>query len=290
MKTQKFFAMIVIAVSSFTVTFAQITPTRISADSTVVIDKLYVGILGGPIYDLQSTQTTFNANMRGGVQATWKAASQFSISSFAVVEYNAAKKSWLVINSFYGIYTPSKKFTITMGVGPTLPAKFHRPHPVTDRGHFETFTTGQLPGGAEHINVTYSSSQKTSFSGGISLFQKQPMYATTIASGKWNGTAYYTSSNNKVGGALTYNGSRLQNTLVIKQDAMIANVFLYSFGKQKEFIFYADNGYDTNLKEMVRTEAGFLRTFTGGRWGGLFGLGYDNVHKTINTYLFVTLK
>lgn len=290
MKTQKFFAMIVIAVSSFTVTVAQTTSPRISADSTVVVDRIYTGIIAGPIYNTQLQQTTTAANIRGGVQVTWKATSQISLRSFAVAEYDAPTKSWLTINSFYGIYTPSKKVTIVTGFGPTLPAKFHRPNPVTDRGHFETFTTKQLPGAAEHINIEYIASQNFTFAGGVSVFQHKPMYATTMVSGKWTGTAYYTSSNNKVGGALTYNGSRLQNTLVIKQDAMVANVLLYSFGKQKEFIFYADNGYDTNLKDMVRTEAGFLRTFTGGRWGGLFGLGYDNVHKTINTYLFVTLK
>ncbi len=276
-----------------TVLNAQVDTNRIAKDSAVVISKLYAGMITGPAYDVESKQVISPVNVRVGAKVDWKTMNKFTLSSFAFVQYDKGTDTWASTASMYGTYTPTSRLTVMAGVGPSLPAKYHRPMPVTSGGHFEVFTTSRLPGGLPTVNFDYKIGSST-MSLGISKFNNGAMYATSFTSQKVIMTGYYLPQTNDWGSAVTITFPKVSNVLVKSHTDIVTNFLRVVLDQEKGIVFIADNGYSLESNECIRSENGFLKTFSSKsskiQWGGLFGISYDAVAQRANSYLFLYIN
>jgi hypothetical protein len=277
-----------------TVLNAQVDSTRVAKDSTVVISKLYGGMITGPSYDIESKQVISPVNVRVGAKVDWNALHKFTVSSFAFIQYDKGTDTWLGGASMYGKYSATNRLTVMAGVGPSLPAKYHRPLPVTSAGHFEVFTTSRLPGGLPTVNLDYNVGQETTISLGISQFGDGAMYATSFSAKKVVVTAYYLPHTNDWGSAVTITFPKVSTVLVKSHTDIVSNFTRVVLNDNKGIVFIADNGYGISSEEWVRSENGLLKTFSSKsskiQWGGAFAVTYDAVAKRANSYLFLFIN
>jgi hypothetical protein len=277
-----------------TVLDAQVDSSRVATDTTVVVSKLYAGMVAGPAYDIESKQVTSTINVRVGAKADWKTSDKFTISSFAFIQYDKRTDTWLGGASMYGKYSATNRLTVMAGVGPSLPAKYHRPLPVTSAGHFEVFTTSRLPGGLPTVNLDYNLGPQNTISLGISQFGDGAMYATSFSSKKVVMTGYYLPHTNDWGSAVTITFPRVSTILVKSHMDIVSNFTRVVLNDKKGIVFITDNGYRISSEKWVRSENGFLKTFSSKpskiQWGGLLGVTYDAIAKRANTYLFLYIN
>lgn len=281
---RKLFAIIVIIAAFAASTNAQITNVYVTKDSTVVVNKLYAGMLAGGQFRTDTTSNDAFVSARFGAEATWQPTKWFAVQTYGMYHLEGANSFHL--QSFNLKFTPMKKLRIQTGYMATL-ATEQRPHPVTGDGHFETFSEAQAPGGAYNIKIVADNIKGFSF--GACVDYRNGLEYQAMFGYRWMKISGWYGADSKFGSALTLDFSRVYNVTSWRQDQVIANFLCIKMGKNKDYCFYSDNGYDLKDNKLVRSETGLLKTFSSKWINGLFGVGYRYETKSINVYSFVHL-
>ncbi len=290
MKQIIFFFAILMATSS--VVNAQIENIKLTNDSSIVIDKLYAGMLGTTMYRTDTGQVfDKNMNVRIGAMATWNATKYLSIRTFGIYEPG---KTPFFVSSFWGRYKIGK-FTTEAGVSGSLIAE-QRPLPPTGNSHFETWTSAQLMGTLPTIKLHYTSGN-TTIGAGVSVQNRlsetnKYVYQGSLDYKKFKLTGW--SKQGKVGGALSYTSGPVYSLIVFKQNELLANATVIRVSEKKQIFFYSDQGYDFH-SHIPRSEEGFFKNFSDDKKhiAGLVGAGYQSgtaENKGIKCYFFIFLK
>lgn len=276
--------------------YAQIENVIAATDSSVILEKVYAGMLGATAYNPEKKDTLSKTlSFRVGVAAHYKINDRLLLRGFSVWDIDVLTNARLGINTLWFEYKPSKRWVIELGNAPTIVAQQHRPHPVTMFGHFETSTAARLPGSAPTVNVKFAPTEKLLLGGGISLRNSMPEYQLTSTVGRVQVTGYYQVFDTTIGASVTYTSDRLGNTFVYKDQKAIADFIYYQISKRKSLTVYTDFGYETPTKTIVRLETGILKIFKGKYAQGLMGFGLSHDVKAskevnaLNGYLMVTL-
>lgn len=278
-------------------THAQLIDVARSDDSTILIEKVYAGILATTSYIPAKDTIIKSVSFRVGGAARYDISRSFTLKAFTAWDVDPLGKNTTGFNAFYLQYKPSKYWLIDAGYGPTLTAQQHRPHPVTNWGQFEPSTPARLPGIAPKLNIQVIPSAKLLFAGGISLREKKPEYQLTTTLGKLQVTGYYQTYDSLTGAALTYLGKHFSTTLVYKTithsrdttNNVIADLATYKISKKYSISVYSDFGYSFISHDIIRWEGGALKIFTSKCCKGLYGVGYDYTLQWFKTYFFLTL-
>lgn len=267
------------------VTVGQITDIKIN--NQITIDKVYAGSLSGTMFSTDSLYASGFTGVRFGAVGTYKPASWISFTTYGMYQAETGGKSWS-LQQFSMKLMPIAKLSIEVGSMSTIPTE-QRPHPVSGNGQFETWSESSIPGGAINAKVKYQFNKNFQLASGVALRNNLPEYSGRITYKKVQVSGWYSEWNKKFGTALTLDLPRVYNTFVWKQDQTIANILVVHIIPSKGISLYSDNGYNFQTKKLVRSETGVLKTFESKWIKGLFGLGYNYEHHTVNGYLFVHL-
>jgi len=264
---------------------AQITDIKI--DSTITIDRIYLGSLSGTLFSTDSIHASGFTNIRFGVMGTYKLASWISFSSWAMLQHDnqgnlsSSQPVWMTLN-------PTKKLTLQVGSIPTLPTE-QRPHAVSPGGQFETWTESKIPGIAPGVKLKYDFTSNFQFATGIAVRGNMPEYSARLTYKKVKLYGWYSICDSTSGIAATIDFKKIYSTLVYKHDQVLANKLVVKFWENQNISFYSDMGYDFQKKDLVRGEWGLLKGFEGDWLKGLWGIGYRHEAKAIIPYLFFHL-
>lgn len=282
----KILVSIVIIIMVFSMSgYSQIVNTYVTKDSSIVIDKVYAGILTGTTFSKDSLSALGSTNVRTGAMGTYTMTKWLSVSSLAMLHIDGTLKTYSLEQAYLTI-KPTKKLKLGLGSASTLPTE-QRPHPLTDAGHFETWTETQIPGKALSGKVKYQVSKSFEVGAGIAVRKRSGEYSGRIRYKKIQLCAWYSEYNKKLGTALTIDIKPISSVFVVKQDQIVADKLIVEL--PKDILLYSDMGYDLKSKKMLRGEWGILKTFDSQWVKGLWGLGYNNEAQGINAYLFVHL-
>lgn len=276
-------ATIIIMLCSVTV-FGQIENINITKDSSLVIEKLYVGAVGKTLFSIDSVSVANYGHIRLGVAVRWDITKWLSLNSYYMYQIET-QTSW-GLNQFSLKFRPCKKWSIELGQMGTISTQ-QRPHPVSGAGQFETWTEAQIPGGALGIKTAYTPNKNLSFGVGVAVRSKQPEYHANISYKKLTLSGYYGAADQKFGMAFSYSGNNVWTTVVWKQDRVIANRFGCKLSKKHNICLYSDFGYDFGQQKIARGEAGIYKAFIGKYWTVLPAVGYNYQERAIRGYLFV---
>lgn len=279
--------MSVIILGSFT-SHAQLINVAATADSTVVVDKVYAGMLAATSYLCDKDTTKVSTAFRVGAAAHWDIGKKLTLKSFTASEHEFVSSSSFGMDALWMQYRPTNKWAVEVGRGPTLAAQQHRPHPVSQSGQFETWTQAQLSGIAYSVNLKYMPSADLLFGGGLSLSDNMPEYQVTANYKLWLVTGFHQSATNTSGIALTYNGTRFYNTSFVKSDA-VGSFSSWQISAKRPFYLFTDFGYSTTSHSIVRWGSGAFASFTMGKVKSIFAIAYNHEVKGITGYLFVSL-
>lgn len=256
-------------------------------DRTLVIDRIYAGVLSGTMFSTDSLYASGFTGVRFGAMGTYRPAKWVSFSSWAMVQIDGGAHPWS-LQQFYMTVNPIQKLTLQVGSMSTLPTE-QRPHPVSGSGQFETWSHSQIPGGSLAVKVKYQFTKDFELASGIALRKNLPEYSARVTYKKVQLSGWYSQCDTTYGSALTLDFSRVYSTLVWKQKQVIADILVVTLSKKQGIKLYSDMGYDFVKKDLVRGEWGLLKTFDSKWIDGLFGLGYRHEAKSVVAYLFVHL-
>ncbi len=248
----------------------------------------YAGVLAYPTINVQDKKIRAYATTRLGGMVNWFPKSSISLFGLAAMEIDETAH----IDPFLLVgvkLSPHKKVLITVGKIAT-PMTELRPLPTTSAGQFESWTQAKILGSAYGGKVAYSPNQKVTLVAGsfwrgnneasVELGMKVPY--TQFA-------GYYLVQQKLFGAATKINYKWL--TLVInynhKQNAGLFNCI--EFPKTSGLSLCSDIGFDTNTGKMIRGEWGLYEPVKSKWVNALFGLSYNHITRSINTYVFVYL-
>lgn len=262
----------------------QIENIKMTSDSSLVIEKLYLGGVGKSIFSTERMHVGSYGHIRLGAAARWDITKWMSLNTYYMYQIET-ENSW-GLNQFSLKIAPCKKWNIQFGQMATISTQ-QRPHPVSAGGQFETWTEDQIPGGALGVKTSYAPNEHFSFGTGVAVRSKEPEYHANICFKRLTLSAYYGVADEKAGMAFTYSGTNAWTTVVWKQDKVIADRFGCKLSKKQNICLYSDFGYDVEQQKIARGEAGIYKIFTGKYWSVLPALGYNYQERAIRGYLFV---
>ncbi len=265
--------------------FAQITGIT-SKDSSVVIDRLYIGSLSGTLFHTDSLYQSGFTGVRFGAMATYKPASWISFSGYGMYQLETGQSSYS-IQQFWMKLRPTKKWSIETGMMSTIPTE-QRPHPVSSAGQFETWSESQIPGGTLGIKTKYQFTNDFQLAGGLAVRKGMPEYSARITY-KWiRLSGWYAQHDSTMGTAVSVDIDRVTSTFVLKTGTIADNLVI-KISKKHDLSVYSDVGYDFDKKSLVRGEWGIFKSFQSKVMNGLICLGYRNEAKSVVGYLFIYL-
>ncbi|MBP6910531.1 hypothetical protein KBC03_02935 [Patescibacteria group bacterium] len=273
-------------------TNAQMLNVAATPDSSFVVDKVYAGALATSRYlhdSNESKQFDKFASVRVGASVVWKVSPKFALRSLVAAEYEVVGKTSLSFQAFWLQYQPHKKWLTEIGIGPTLTAGLHRPHPVTHWGQFEPFTKAQFPGVAPRAQIKYLPSGTTMIGAGVGIRQGMPEYQLAANIGSFQLSAFHQECTRTTGLGLGYAKGRWTSTSIWKSDDLIANISSFMLHRKQQLMLYTDFGYSLPKKDVIRFEAGLIKLVQAGYIKSIIGMGYSYEAKAIKAYLFVSL-
>lgn len=246
----------------------------------VEVTNTYLGMLNGASYSLDSQSVTSFSNVRVGGEAQWGKDKIF-LKTFGVFQTPD-----VTINGFYLEYKSDSSLVVDIGKMPVLSA-YQRPKPVSSGGQFEPWSLRQIPGGGIGGAVRYFPNENIEFSVGGYLVDTALEIDGRVKLSNFVVSGYFQPETNIKGGAVTLSFGRISTTAIYKNDEIISDLLLVTFGKDKDIIFYSDTGFgiDGEVKDMVRGEWGPLKAFDEKDFAGLFGFGYAFETNSIQGYL-----
>ncbi len=252
-------------------------------DSTrVVIDYRYVGILASGNFYTDSFRIEPGASVRVGGGLSYYPHKTIRIQSWGFADYNGKT---LTKNIMFGVhYLPSKNVNLSLGNIPTLTAGM-RPTPPTAWGHFEPWTSAQLPGTAPGFTMKYSFSGSDIGLGAYYRLRNLEFHGR-MKIGSMLAVGYYNVSN-------TWGASVgiLRDKFTLKAmvtDSLAGVLTIVSLYHKEEISMYLDAGM--NRDQVVRAEIGVFKSFEKKPFGGLIGIGYSYEIRAVKCYLFLYLQ
>lgn len=283
----------VIIMTLFTVqTNAQLVNAVATKDSSFIVDKIYVGVLATNRYLYDTNQFDKFASIRIGASVVWKISRKFTMRSFVAGEYEVIGKSSLSFQAFWLQYAPHKRWLMEAGIGPTLTASLHRPHPVTHWGQFEPFTKAQFPGVAPGAKIKYLPNDATMIGAGIAIRQGKPEYQLGANIRTLQITAFHQRYDTTTGLGVSYTKGRFSITAMWKRNALVANLSSFMIHRKQQLMLYTDFGYtlkETKGDKVVRGEGGIIKLVQANYIKAIIGMGWSYETKSIKSYLFVSL-
>lgn len=269
--------------------FAQI---KFRVNEEVNIEKLYVGMLAGPQFSIDSLSVRNYGTIRFGAMGTYQPYKWFALKSFAMYQFEPGNEEQKMVQ-FWAKITPCEKLSIEFGNMATLVTE-QRPHPVSGDGQFETSSEAQIPGMAMNAKAKFEVNSNIKAGIGVAVRNNKPEYSAMVEYKKikisgWSAEKNTNDTIHQSGIALTINFDRLYSTLVYKQGQIISDILVVKISKDKTISFYADNGYNLNTKKLTRGEYGFLKSFDSQYIKGLFGIGYQYETRNVVGYIFIHL-
>jgi hypothetical protein len=261
---------------------AQIENIRMASDSSVVIDKVYVGMLSGTAFNTKTLKTTSFVTARFGAMASWHMTKHVSVRSFGMLETDLTRP-W-GIQQFYVHVAPTKHWSLTFGQMAT-PSTEQRPHPVSSGGQFETSTQAKIPGGAPGIKIKYTGA--ITVGAGLAVRNGSAEYHAMCAKGAHTFSGYYRTSDKQKGFAYTYDGTKLYSVIVYIPRALLGTTTVLRF--KNDVAVFADVGYGLDQSKLTRMEGGCIKRFKSKWVKGLFSLTYDYKTTCVNGYVFIHL-
>ena len=219
MKTTKFFLITIMVIFNFLSlnSFGQITDLYLTKDSSMVINKLYGGILIGTNFSIDSLHAFGFTSVRTGVEATYQPAKWIAFKSRGIYQVQTGQAP-LSKYQFWVKLSPFKKMEIEFGSFPTLPSE-QRPNPATGDGHFETWSESSIPGVTLNAKIKYRLVKNFQAGAGIALRNGLPEYSGMInLFDKIKVSSWYTEQNKKFGTAITLTAGRVYSCFVWNQN------------------------------------------------------------------------
>lgn len=263
-----------------TSTFGQIEHITISSDSSIIIDKVYAGMLSSTAFNTKNVATSSAGTFRVGVMASWKCSPYLTFHSFGMFETDL-KQPW-GIQQFYLNYEPTNHWIVTVGQSATISTE-QRPHPVSGAGQFETWTQSRIPGGAPGIKIKYRGN--VSVGAGIAARNGFPEYHASVSKGSHTLSGYYLQSDYQSGFAYTYDTKKLYAIVVCIPDSIVGSTVVVRL--KKNISLFADVGYGNSV--FPRAELGAFKSWSEKWIKGLLSVSYDVKIKSVKGYLFVHL-
>ncbi len=247
----------------------------------------YAGVLTSPKISVITKKPSATVTVRLGGSVEWRPKQWLSLYGLGAGEIDETGS----VEPFAVIAVklkPHKKVLISLGKIAS-PMTELRPLPTTGSGQFETWTQAQIPGSGFGGKLTYSPTSKISLvTGGI----WRGSYATIEAgiSVPYTKVAgYYQLDNHSFGAALTFGYKIFTTALMYNHRKNAGAMQTLEIPKAKGFSLYSDIGFNTNDGSMLRGEWGCYIPVKVKFINGLFGLGYDHMTKTVNSYVFIYL-
>ncbi|MFA6397961.1 MAG: hypothetical protein WDK96_03930 [Candidatus Paceibacterota bacterium] len=271
---------------------AQIENIKCGGDSTLVLRRVYAGMLSGTMLKTEEIGTIDKfANIRVGAQAIWQPNKVFGVVLMTLAQTDFVNKP-LVMNQCHIIVTPKKWMKIQIGNMAT-PSSEQRPYSVTADSQFEVNAQTIIPGMAPNAKVVFMPTKNSYFGGGIAYRYSKPEYHVQAGFGIFQWSGYYSNYLNKVGTSLTVSKGRVYNITSYKQDVELANFIGITIFKKSDIQFFADLSWNFEKDDLTRGEIGFLKNFSAtlGKLEikGLIALSYCDEGKSVNPYLFIHL-
>ncbi len=268
-----------------TTSFSQIKNIPATADSSVMIDNLYAGILSWNETRVDSFSVAAFATVRVGAMATLKLSKKFSCNLFGIYETDGRNEP-LIIAQYRLQYQPSKRWKILIGNMAT-PTTEQRPVPPTAGGQFETNTMSKIPGLTPGVKTSYALSTTTTATVGYALRKGAPEYHIALGTKHCTTAMYYQPQSNTVGVVNTVETKRIYSISVYQSNKVVSNTFVYSFGKALSV--YNDCAYDIHGHTLENAISGIIRKFESKIVSGLLSFSYDSKKSIFVTCFFVHL-
>lgn len=262
--------------------FGQIENIKISSDSTIIVDKLYAGMLSSTAFNTQRLTTSQFVNFRLGAMVSWKPSEKISIHSFGMLEADPNGISH--IQQFYIKVRPFKKWVVVIGQMAT-PSTEHRAHPVSAGGQFETWTQSRIPGGAPGIKVKYEGS--FTIGAGVAARNGAPEYHGSFSKGNHMISGYYRVAGTQTGFAYRFDSKKLYSIWVFIPGSLVGTTTVLPL--RHTYSLFADLGTSTKPVTLIRGEVGAFKSFSSKWIKGLLSVSYDIKARNAKAYLFVHL-
>lgn len=266
---------------------AQISNIKVSEDSSLVINNVYVGLLNTTSFSAQNLLAVNYYNFRVGAQATWQALSWLKVKSLAVYDSNAGTD--MAMNLFsLKLHNKAESLGFEFGKIAT-PATESRPVPATADGQFETWAQSRLPGSALGAKGSIKIKNLT-YGVGVNVRNDKPEYHVRISSKLLSLSSSYSVWNEEIQTSALLNAGSVYSLGVFdhsKNGNLFANLTNFPISQKNGIILYSDFGYQIDQGQIVRWELGLLKSFQVDFIKGLFCLGYVYEQKCFNAYLFV---
>jgi hypothetical protein len=263
---------------------SQITDISLGADSSFVLERVYVGALGVNNFSIDSVSYDGSISMRFGAAARYDITKRLSVRSFMAQDVNSGGLN-PAINTFFVEYRPTESWNITIGRAPQVGAFLHRPHPVSSLGQFETFTMRSIPAAAPSVRVSRKIG-KVSLLGSVARQTDGAEYHAGGVFRRWSVSGWWKDDDHH-GMAVTYVAPKVKVISVVRSDLLAGTVIKTL---SKSLVYYLDLGLEFPSERLVRAETGILRTFKSDKYvQGLIGLGYSVELRSLRGYLFITL-
>jgi hypothetical protein len=266
--------------------FGQLENVACSSDSSIVIERVYIGSLGN-INVGSDLESESGHSLRFGVQAYWTLSPILKIKAYSV--YDRAYGEDIVINNF-SLRAQKNGFFGEIGRMAT-PSTELRPLPPTADAQFETWTQSRLPGGSVGIKGGYVFAKDQVITLGLHERNGQAEYGARLQINKFNLAAAYETAGDKLSLGSSYKSKSSYHFLSAvsdKEETIVGSLTIIDFQIAKqELKAYLDAGYSFSSEDFPRLEIGLLKNIEAGLAKGLFGLGWSYEIKAVKAYLFV---
>jgi hypothetical protein len=248
----------------------------------------YAGVLTYPAMNIQDKKISAHVTTRLGATVNWFPKSSISLFGLAAMEIDETAH----VDPFVLVglkLSPHKKILITVGKIAT-PMTELRPLPTTSAGQFESWTQSKILGSAYGGKITYTPNQKfTLVAGGFWRGNSEASVELGIKVRYTQFASYYMVQQKTFGTAIKidYKLISLAINYNHRQNAGLFNSI--TFPKTHGLSLCSDIGFDTNTGKMIRGEWGLYEPVKSKWFNALFGLSYNYVTRSINTYVFVYL-
>lgn len=271
---------------------AQIENIKVANDSSLIINKLYVGVLNNINSKIKDPSNTSNeSSTRIGAQITWESTSWLEFKTFMVSDYGDSKQK--VINTFSArIHDHANHLSLEFGKMGT-PTTEINPVAPTAAGQFQTWTEAQIPGIAPGIKTIFSFNKTSEICLGLSSREGQIEYGLRFKWKKINLFSSYTEYDEKTSLGFSCKMPQLYSVTVFKnsnagiKEQIIAHTSTVTILPKPKIDLYIDAGYSFKSDDTPRFELGAIKNFESKIFKGLIALGYCHEIKAVKAYLFI---
>jgi hypothetical protein len=265
-----------------------------SADSSVVVNSIYAGLLNQTYLPLNNLRATINTDFRVGAKMTWQIKPWLSAISFA--HYARAQKGDDFGGNFWlKLQNKQRRFSLEIGKLPGAATEI-RPTPLSADGQFEAVTQALIPGTSVGAKISYkinpgANQDKLVFS--ISNRNDRTEYAARVQMGKFDLIQAYATASKTSTLGLSFKNERLYSLLIgqssdtLGGDKIIANFTNVTILPAKKIDLFFNSSCSFKTGKIKNTEIGISKNFEMKHLKGMIALAYNQEKRAMNGILFL---